>query len=222
MSTGKVGRWATLIGLVAMSFGVAQAASVEELARETQKTSSAGGQITMVWWMPAQFWEESMKANPGVPEAARAQVLAALADYTIVTMVRATSGPMGLADAQPKAELLKNARVEYNGKVLEPVPAEQVSAPAQLLLAQLKPAMAAMVGQVGQGMEFIVYPSKVDGKPIDPTQPGSLNVKLYEQSFSIRLPLGALLPARVDARSGEQFPGNYQFNPFTGDKLITR
>ena len=38
--------------------------------------------------------------------------------------------------------------------------------------------------------------------------------------FRYHLPLGSILPAVVDAHSGESFPGNYHFNPFTGDKLV--
>ena len=34
-----------------------------------------------------------------------------------------------------------------------------------------------------------------------------------------RLPLGSLFPPAVDPKTGESFPGNYHFNPFTGDKL---
>jgi hypothetical protein len=73
-------------------------------------------------------------------------------------------------------------------------------------------------------MEFVVYPAKAaDGTPtVDAAQAGTLKIKLYDQAFSWRLPLGSLLPAQFDKKTGEEFPGNYQFNPFTGDKLGTR
>jgi hypothetical protein len=87
----------------------------------------------------------------------------------------------------------------------------------------MKPAMAANAGPLGQAMEFIVFPAKADGKPlIDAAQAGTLQVTLYDQTYKWRLPLGSVLPARVDAKTGEEFPGNYQFNPYTGDKLSTR
>jgi hypothetical protein len=161
-----------------------------------------------------------MKANPSVPAAARDQVLAALSDYTVIAMMRAKTGVTGLTDVQPKAELIKNAQLEINGKTLVPVPPEQIAPGAALVLSQLKPALASMAGQVGQAFELVVYPARVDGKlVVDAAQSGTLQIKLYEETFRWRLPLGSLLPAKVDAKTGESFPGNYQFNPFTGGKL---
>ncbi len=210
--------------IATLGASVASVAGVQEIVRETQRSAESGGQITMVWWLPQQFWEESLKANPALPAEARQQVLGGLADYTVIALLKGKAGAGGLSEVQSKADLIKNARVESNGKVIEPLAPEQVSPVAQLLLSQLKPAMAAMAGQVGQAMEFVVYPSKgADGALLmDAMQSGTLKIKLYDDTFSWRLPLGSLLPARLDKKSGEEFPGNYQFNPFTGDKLDTK
>lgn len=40
-----------------------------------------------------------------------------------------------------------------------------------------------------------------------------------DQALRYHLPLGSVLPAVVDPRTGDSFPGNYHFNPFTGEKL---
>ena len=53
-------------------------------------------------------------------------------------------------------------------------------------------------------------------------QAGTLQVSLYDQVYRWRTPLGSLLPAKVDAKTGEEFPGNYSFNPYTGEKLSAR
>jgi hypothetical protein len=45
---------------------------------------------------------------------------------------------------------------------------------------------------------------------------------LYDQTYRWRTPLGSLLPVKVDAKTGEEFPGNYSFNPYTGEKLSVR
>jgi hypothetical protein len=217
---------AVLAGLMTMSVLAApavQAAGMTDLIRETQRLTQNEGQITMVWWMPVQFWEESLKGNSAVTPEARAQLLAPLAEYSLLAMIRAKATAGGVTDIQPKAELVKNLKVTANGKVLEPLAPEQIAPGAQLLMAQLKPGLTAMGGPAMQGVEFVVYPTKVDGKPvIDALQPGTLEVTLYEQTSRWRTPLGSLLPERVDAKTGEEFPGNYQFNPFTGDKLKAR
>ncbi len=198
-------------------------AGVAEILRDTQRTTQANGDITMVMWMPQQFWEESMKGNPALTAEGRAQVLAPLAEYALFGVMRAKVGAGGLSDVQPKAELLKNLKVEVNGKAVQPVAPEAISPGAQALLASIKPAMGAMGGAAMQGMEFVVYPANADGKPlIDALQPGTLQVSLYDQVYRFRTPLGSLLPVKVDAKTGEEFPGNYSFNPFTGEKLTPR
>lgn len=198
-------------------------AGVAEILRDTQRTTQANGEITMVMWMPQQFWEESMKSNPALTAEGRAQVLAPLAQYALFGVMRARLGAGGVSDVQPKAELLKNLKLEVNGKVVQPVAPEAISPGAQVLLASIKPAMGAMGGAVMQGMEFVVYPAIAEGKPlIDALQPGTLQVSLYDQVYRFRTPLGSLLPVKVDAKTGEEFPGNYSFNPFTGEKLNAR
>lgn len=198
-------------------------AGVAEILRDTQRTTQANGDITMVMWMPQQFWEESMKGNPALTAEGRAQVLAPLADYALFGVMRAKVGATGISDVQPKAELLKNLKLEVNGKPVQPLAPDAISPGAQMLLSSIKPAMAAMGGAAMQGMEFVVYPAKADGKPlIDALQAGTLQVSLHEQVYRWRTPLGSLLPAKLDAKTGEEFPGNYSFNPYTGDKLNTR
>ena len=195
-------------------------AGVAEILRDTQRTTQANGDITMVMWMPQQFWEESMKGNPALTAEGRAQVLAPLADYALFGVMRAKVGATGLTDVQPKAELVKNLKLEVNGKTVQLLAGEAISPGAQMLLSTLKPAMAAMGGAALQGMEFVVFPATAEGKPlIDAMQSGTLQVTLYDQVYRWRTPLGSLLPVKVDAKTGEEFPGNYSFNPFTGEKL---
>ena len=216
-------RFATLLfGCLALA-GSAAAANMQELVHETQRMSTEDGQITMVWWMPTQFWEESLKASPVINDAARQQVIGAMSDYTILVLLRASTGVGGISDAQSKDELLKNVQVTVNGQQLQPLPTDQIAPATTVLLAQMKPAIAATTGQVGQGMQFVVFPGKADGKPLlDATQPGDLSVKFYGKDYHWHLPLGSLLPKKVDPNTGEEFPGNYQYNPYTGKKLGNR
>ncbi|HMA12241.1 MAG TPA: hypothetical protein VKO83_10155 [Steroidobacteraceae bacterium] len=198
-------------------------AGVADIMREVQRMTQANGDITMVIWMPQQFWEESMKGNPALTPEGRAQVLAPLADYALFGVMRAKVGAAGLTDIQPKAELVRNLKLEVNGKAVQPLAPEAIAPAAQLLLSTMKPAMASMGGAAMAGMEFVVFPAKADGRPlIDAMQAGTLQVSLYDQTYRWRTPLGSLLPVKVDSKSGEEFPGNYSFNPFTGDKLGTR
>jgi hypothetical protein len=219
----RTGRMAIALGALWMVCG-ATSAGVQELVQETQKSTTVDGQVSMVWWMPQEFWDESLKASgAAVPEEMRTQILTLMANYNIIAVLRGRTGALGLTDVQPKAEMQKNISLESGGKVIAPLAPEQLDPGAQVLLAQLKPGLAATIGQMGQAMEFLVYPGQAEGsRLIDPVKAGELKVVFYGQTHRIRLPLGSLMPLRVDGKTGEQFPGNYQFNPFTGDKLTTR
>ena len=208
-----------LLGCLALA-GTAAAANMQELVHETQRMNTDDGQITMVWWLPVQFWEESMKASAAIPDAARRQVVDAMSDYTILVLLRAKAGAGGISDAEPKEELVKKLKVTVNGNELQPLPTDQIAPATTLMLAQMKPAIAANLGPLGQAMQFVVYPGKADGKPLlDATQPGDLSVMFYGKDYHWHLPLGSLLPKKVDKKTGEEFPGNYLYNPYTGEKL---
>lgn len=210
---------AALLGILALA-AASHAANVDEVVRDTQRTSIEGDTVSLVWWIPEQFWDESLKGSAAVPQAMRTQITSVMGEYNIVALLRASTAGGGVGDARPKDELLKNTRVEIGGKLVEPLPSEQIAPAALVLLSQLKPMLTQTMGQMGQGMEFLVYPGKADGKLlVDAAQPGALAITFYGKKYQWRLPLGSLLPPKVDRKTGEDFPGNYQYNPFTGDKL---
>lgn len=80
---------------------------------------------------------------------------------------------------------------------------------------------ANMLGQVGQSMAFIVFKGKdTNGQRyVTAKAKGAFTVKLDQKEFTWRLPLVCFLPAKVDPKTKEEFPGNYVYNPFTGDRL---
>ncbi len=124
---------------------------------------------------------------------------------------------------RPLEDLVAHARFELNGKELLPLDAEKISVGAQTVLATLKPLVSGMLGQFGKGIQFVVYPSKQDNQRlIDPKKPGSFDYTLFDQSFHWRLPLASLLPMKIDPKTKEEFPGNFDFNPYTGGKLSSR
>jgi hypothetical protein len=69
-------------------------------------------------------------------------------------------------------------------------------------------------------MEFVVYPGKDGDKTLaDATRPGDIATTFYGETYHWHLPLGSLLPPKVDKSTGERFPGNYLYSPYTGKKL---
>jgi hypothetical protein len=150
-------------------------------------------------------------------------VLDALQDFQIVALFRGKTGIAGLTEIPTKEEMVAHARFESNGKVIEPLDPGKVGTGAQTVLAALKPLLSGMLGQLGQGMQLVLYPSKKDNdRLIDPKKKGSFQYTLFDQTFQWRLPLASLLPKKMDPKTKEEFPGTFDFNPYTGDKLSTK
>ena len=212
-----------LLGAAFSLAALARSTNTQELVRETQRLSNESSYMTMVWWIPQEFWEASLADNAQVTPSQRTELLAALEDLQIVALLRGKIGIGGLTDIPPLDDMLAHARFDLNGKVLEPLDAEKIGVGAQTVLATIKPLLAGMLGQLGKGMQFVVYPSKQGSQRlIDPKKPGFFDYTLFDQSFHWRLPLASLLPKKLDPKTKEDFPGNFDFNPYTGGKLSSQ
>ncbi len=214
-------RWKISAALAAMLAIVcnARAADLQQLVQETQRISATNDEITMVWWMPRAFWDASLSQS-GISPTETAQVLKVLDGFMVFALVHAKVGAAGLTDVSSMEDLLQNAKLEIGKQTVGPLAPESLSATATRLLAQLKPGLARNMGQVGQSMQIVVYPSMKNGRPlINQSAQGSFRYTLYGQTYFWHLPLASLLPPKFDRGTHEQFPGNFQFNPYTGARL---
>jgi len=112
---------------------------------------------------------------------------------------------------------------DAKGSSYDPINESAVLPDIKNLLQILKPIITNMLGPMGQNMHFILFQSKSkDGQPIaDPTKEGILNILVAGKEFKYTAALGSVLPSKFDPKTGERFPGNYSYNPFSGSKLIT-
>jgi hypothetical protein len=218
----QAGTLRLLMGLMAglaLTAG-ARAADVREFIHETQQSATAAQQLTLAWWIPEEFWELSLANNPGVPPQTAQEIRSAFHDYQVFALLRASTGLQGLTGVATRADLLGNARLQIGDQVISPIDSDKVPGGVQVMLGAMRPMLASTLGQLGQSMELVVYPAIVDQhRLLDPLKPGSFNFTLYDQTFHWRLPLASLLPKKVDPKSKEEFPGNYDYNPYTGGKL---
>lgn len=88
----------------------------------------------------------------------------------------------------------------------------------------LKPLMASMLGKFGDAMEFVVFNDADEhgNSMADPRAKLLVTLSFDQESFTWRLPLVSLQPVRVDPETGDTFPGDFDFNPFTGTRLEGR
>jgi hypothetical protein len=110
---------------------------------------------------------------------------------------------------------------DATGLSYAPLSESAVDADIRNLFQMLKPVITNMLGPMGQNIHFILFNSKrKDGQLVaDPQSEGTFYIVVAEKEFLYRLPLGSVLPAKYDPGTRERFPGNYNYNPFTGSKL---
>lgn len=213
----------TILTLSIIAAISSHAADIQKLVQDTQKMTQVGTSTNLVWWIPSEFWEETLSQNPQLTDEQKKEFVAALDDYSAFVIVNMKVGVLGGMTFKSREEILKNVSLQVGSMEVDPIPSEELTPDARSFYAMMKPMMGQMLGQFGQGMEFVIYPNKKDGELIiNPLKEGSFTYTSFEQKNDWRLPLGSLLPAVWDPETKEVFPGNYKFNPFTGSKLSTK
>ncbi|MCC7249957.1 MAG: hypothetical protein IT473_15140 [Lysobacter sp.] len=193
-----------------------------KLTDDTQRVSSPGNQLNLVWWIPPEFWAASATQS-GETDAKKIDEVARLfSKYTIVAVVKGEMGVVTMGDFMGEDQVRDIARViDSKGRKLEPVPTKKLEPDLVILLGILKPILKSMIGPAGENMHFLAFPAKdASGVAIsDPYRNGELVVMLGDQRFAFKTPLPSLLSPMYDMSSGEAFPGTYRFNPYTGNAL---
>ena len=264
-----------LLGLPPMAVRAADAGAAEvtsvdttAVARRTRHLINDAGQFYMVWWLPQALSQAILRDTPNLQQADSERMLGALEPYLVFALSRGQVGEHGLVDVHDKADLLRHSRLTVDGQMWTAAPADQNDAGAQAALETIKPALAAMLGRNGRGIEFALYRPVPGRHSPDPTMLCSLDYTLYRKQFQWQLPLWApaaplpvrappaampvapvvvapptpaatpgasAVPARapaaapvpvqrrkIDPTTGEEFPERYDYNPYTGQKLVSQ
>lgn len=201
-----------------------QGADVQKLIQDTQILDQNQDKFRLIWWIPTEYWEESFRDVPSFTADQKQEFYRAVDDYIVFCVVDATMSPFGSVIPASRDQIADDLSLVIDqGAQQRPLTDARVSSDAKNLFAMMKPVMANMLGQFGQGMEFFCFKgTDSEGKALlDPKGKGALSVHLGKATYKWRLPLGSLLPPKYDPQTGEAFPGNYIYSPFTGQKLTS-
>lgn len=210
-----------MAALLCLAAAAAQGADVQRLVQDTQRTVQGPGNVLLVWWIPTEYWAAAMQGNPGITPEVIKQFEDALDSYMVFAVAAVDVGPMGGMTPFGRPKIEANTQLLVDGKPVPLLADADISADARNFVAIMKPMMSNMLGQFGQGIEFLLYPNPAGkGAPkISALAEGRFTYAAFGNNFDWRLPIGSLLEPRVDPATGEQFPGDYKFNPYTGGKL---
>ncbi|MGB8473119.1 MAG: hypothetical protein WCE61_03405 [Candidatus Acidiferrum sp.] len=178
----------------------------------------------LVWWVPAEFWEQSAVAQGSSPQKARA-TFASLRQYTVIIVM---AGKIGLGNINwySENEIRSSTTIrDSNGQIYKPI--SDISPDAAGLTSIIKPVMANILGPAGQNLQILFFASKTErGTPIaDPTREGSFAVLIEGlggqklTSYQWRLPLTSLTPPRYCPVGRERMEASWKYCPWHGVKL---
>jgi hypothetical protein len=213
---------AALFLLCASAMLPAQEVDFQKMVQDTQRVTHPKGEVNLIWWIPDEYWDAAFKKSGALTAERQKEFIATVDDYLIFAVVEAKIGPMGGMTGVSKQDLLEKVSVHADGQKLTLLDDADLSPDVSNLFKVMKPMLANMLGQFGEGMQFIVFKGKdAKGKRYaDPRQSGSLVFNLADAEFKWRLPLGCFLPSKYDVATGEEFPGNYEYSPYSGKKLV--
>lgn len=196
--------------------------SVTELLHSTQQLSSDSGRLTLVWWIPKEYWRVAMSKNTKVTPAYIDDLEKSLAPYVLMVIVDGQMGPFGVTKYVPEDQLRTSLAIkDSEGHTYPPLEDEDLDGSAKNLLASITPVLANSLGPMGKNMHFFAFGAKdTNGRPIaDPLREGRFSIVVAQKEFKWRLPLGSLLPPKVCPKCGEVLSGAYKFCPYDGTAL---
>ena len=220
----KIGLAALLLILPSTRPGCAQKPNLDlmEIARETQKFSTEGGELNIVWWLPQEFWSTSIAANTNVKPAQIQMFTKFVHPYLIVGVVSGTVSTFAPPTYRTEAEIRSLIRLkDSDGTTYPPIESSRLAASVPTLESLMRPSMAKMLGPLGENMNFFVFPgNRKDGSEVcDASRRGVCEVDLGEHRFIWKLPLESVLPKQKCPVCGEMLSGAYKYCPYDGTKL---
>ncbi|MCP2037258.1 hypothetical protein [Chryseobacterium sp. HSC-36S06] len=195
-----------------------QKSTSEKMLEEIQYTRQSQGNLKLVWWIPADYWELAIGENGGATPEQIAYIKDLLEEYTIII-----AGDYTINGTDFKVNKLNNGVTLYGlqGEKVPLLKDSQIDGKVAIIINEvLKPLFTEMAGKMGSGMSFFVYNNKKDGKiMIDPRKAGEFKVEVNKDVFTWQLPLVSLLSDKTCPVNQEKLPGNYVYCPIHGNKL---
>lgn len=228
----KIVGWASLFGAVLLLCGSLADSPAQEigeskvninaLVQETKKTVQKADEMTLVWWIPEEFWNVTFAQDPTVTKAQAEEFIKVLRPYTLIVIVDGKMGGSAGVTYRTEADIRTDLQLkDSHGTFYRPFSKDKINADVKNALAMMKPVFVNILEPLGQDMHFFVFPAKSEnGRNIaDARKKGAFSVKLGKREFKWRLPLGSLLSPKICPKCRENCSGAWNFCPWCGTKL---
>lgn len=194
--------------------------STSEFIQDCMKNSGEIPNKSMVIWFPHNFWQivgDMKKLSPDVVQ----NIVNEMSQYMMFAVVDYSASGSGIT-FKSEAEIRKTIKLYDSAKnAYTPVDPKEVTPAASVLLNNLQPMMAQMLGQFGEGMRIFLFKAQqVSGKPaIDITKPNTFSLSWDQVNVKWTLPFASILPPKFCPVDNEPMKGNWNYCPIHGAKL---
>jgi hypothetical protein len=207
-----------------------QQVNVNALTAETQKSIGERNSVSMVWIIPAEFWQVSLAQDKNLVEFQRRAVLNALEKYAFIGVVRAEVSPLGVFEFHDQDKVFRKLTAALVKGKAAPVPLKVFlkadDQDAQLVIDSMKPVLKNALGKMGEHFHLFVVKNRDDGgRPlISGYETSKVRVSLGAigedkgGTVEIAFPLDSLHVPRICADCGRPAHISWSYCPFCGKK----
>jgi hypothetical protein len=192
------------------------------IARDTQRMDVRGDQLVLVWWIPEDYWRSALPQS-GMSQEHIEEILQALRPYLLLGVVKGTTSSLGTVAYETEPEVRRAFTIiDPEGKIYPPLAGQEIDEKARDFLSAFRPAIAELLGPLGESLYFYVFPAKnAAGKAITDTRAeGKLVAKLAEKTYEWRTPFDSLVPQKMCPEDKEMVSGAWTYCPWHGTKLV--
>ncbi|MAM29794.1 MAG: hypothetical protein CMC13_12290 [Flavobacteriaceae bacterium] len=205
-------------------FKEAKDVSMEELMLETQFTTENPDKMSMIWWIPFEFWEVSNAQDPTASFDEIAALKTMLEGYEVLAVVEGDIGYFGGITYDTKENVLNSTQIEYKGEMLLQVSEKKINSDLANFFSMMKPMVVNMFGPMGENMHFVFFENnnKSTVLPIDPKSSETVTFTLGTYVKEVTLPLNSMLLEKKCPIDKSLHSGKWSYCPFHGEKLIAQ
>jgi hypothetical protein len=213
----------TLVVVLCLTVSHAQKikpSSTNDFVIDCMATSENGNNKQMALWFPYQYWEvvgDAMKASPAFIESLSLQMKGYML-FCVVDYIVSTTGMSYKSDA----EIRKTIKLmDSANNVLRPLEDKEILPDVKRLVGSLKPIMAQLMGQLGEGMQIYLFKApQINGQPaINILSKNKFSLSWNNNKLNWKLPFASIMPPKFCPVDKEKMKGNWDYCPTHGNKL---
>ena len=197
---------------------------LQAIVKETELVDMRTHKMGVFWWVPFDFWVAALRVQ-GYNSPDMSRVFEPFGAYNVFLVAVGDLGP-GDSAWTAENEIKKNVLLrDQRGNTYKPL--QELPEDIAPMVELMKPVFKNMMGNFGEGLQFILFPAKdKDGNRFaDPRKSSEFFLDVSRlmgtpsSTYTWRLPLTSLTPAKYCPAGKERVEASWKYCPWHGVKL---